>query len=58
MVPGITHPFVRITSKIVWKYVINARTGRYKLMCYIDAHEKEPPSSVDDGISGGDKALS
>ena len=38
-------------------YIRNSRTDRYKLMCYIDAHDKHLPLSVDDGISGGVNAL-
>ena len=30
----------------------NARTDKYDIMCSIDAHEKQQPSYVDDGIRG------
>ena len=35
------------------EFIINARTDRYNLMCFIDAHEKDHTSSFDDGSSGG-----
>ena len=31
----------------------NARTDRYNIMCSIDAHEKQNPSSCDGGNSSG-----
>ena len=40
------------------KYIRNARNYRYNIMCYIGAHEKQQPSYVDDGSSGGGKAIS
>ena len=33
------------------EFIINSRTDRYDLMCYIDAHEKNPPEH--DYGSGG-----
>ena len=39
------------------KYVINERTDRYNLMFSIDAHEKQRPSYVYDGISCGGHSL-
>ena len=37
------------------KYIRNARTDRYILICSIDSHEKQQPSYVDDGsIRSGD----
>ena len=33
-------------------YIENARTDRYNIMCSIYAHEKQHPSSDDDGSSG------
>ena len=45
MVPGIE------------KYITKARTDRYNIMCYIDAHKKKHPSSVDNDRSGGGNAL-
>ena len=54
MVPGITHIFVRNYMEIVFERSIrNERTDRYNIMCCIDAHEKEHPSSYDYGSSGG-----
>ena len=47
----------KIHGTVFENYIINARTDRYKIMCYIDAHEKEHPSIVDDGISGGGNTL-
>ena len=38
-------------------YIRNAITDRYKLMCYIDAHEKQQPSFVNDIIRGGGNVL-
>ena len=38
-------------------YIRNARTGRYKIMWYIAAHDKKQPSIVDDGSSDGGNAL-
>ena len=50
MVTDITHIFVKITRNSVWKlYYIN--------LCYIDAHEKQQQSYVDDDSRGGDNSL-
>ena len=38
-------------------YIRNARTDRYKLVCYIYANEKHNPSIFDDGSSGGGNEL-
>ena len=35
------------------EFIRNARTDRYNLMCYIDAHEKNNSSVNDYGSSGG-----
>ena len=35
------------------RFIRNAITDRYNIMCYFDEHEKEHPSSCDDGSSGG-----
>ena len=35
------------------EFIRNARTGRYNIMCYIDAHERNNPSEHDYGSSGG-----
>ena len=35
------------------EYIRSAITDRYNHMCYIDAHEKQKSSCVDDGRSGG-----
>ena len=37
--------------------IINTRTDRYNLICYIDAHDKQHTSSFDDGISDGGNTL-
>ena len=34
-------------------FIRDARTDRYNLMCYIDAHGKNNPSEHDDGNIGG-----
>ena len=39
-------------GKVFEGFIINARTDRYNIMCYIGAHEKEHLSSYDDGSSG------
>ena len=58
MVPGVTHVFVQNCMEQCFKiYIRNARTDRYNLMCYIDAHEKQHTSYVDDSISSGGKAI-
>ena len=42
----------------VFEYFIrNARTYRYNLMCYIDAHDKHQPPSIDGGSSVGGNTL-
>ena len=38
-------------------YIRNAITDRFKLMCYIDVHEKHQPSIVDGSRSGGGNAF-
>ena len=58
MVPGVTHVFVQNCMEQCFKiYIRNARTDRYNLMCYIDAHEKQHTSYVDDSISIGDNTI-
>ena len=37
--------------------MVNSRTDVYKIMCSIDAHEKQQLSSFYDVISGGGNAL-
>ena len=39
-------------------FIINSITDRYNLMCYIDSHYKQYPSSVDYGSSVGGNVLS
>ena len=39
------------------EYVRNERTDRYNIMCYIDAHEKNQQSYIDDVSSGGGNVL-
>ena len=44
----------KLYGKLFEAFIINARTDRYNIMCYIDAYEIENQSSrCDDGISGG-----
>ena len=52
-----TYNCKKLHGTVFENYIKNARTDRYKLMCYIGAHEKHQPSIVDDGISGGGNAL-
>ena len=47
----------KIHGKVFEKYIRNAITGRYNIMCYINAHEKQPPLYVDEGGSSGGKAI-
>ena len=47
----------KLHGKLFEVFIINVRTDRYTIMCYIDAHEKEHPSSCGDGSSGGDFPL-
>ena len=35
------------------KYIRNAITNIYNIICSLDANEKQQPSYIDDGISGG-----
>ena len=44
----------KIHGNIFEGFIINARTDRYNIMCYIDAYEREHQSySCDDGRSDG-----
>ena len=43
----------KLHGKLFEGFIRNARTDIYNIMCSIDAHEKEHPSSCDDGIIGG-----
>ena len=44
----------KLHGKLFEGFIINARTDRYNIMCYIDAYEGEhQSSSCDDSISGG-----
>ena len=43
----------KLHGKVFDGFSKNARTDRYNIMCSIDAHEKEHPSSCNDGSSGG-----
>ena len=48
----------RLHVKLFGGFIINARTDRYNIMCYIDTYERyHQSSSCDDGISGGDCLL-
>ena len=43
----------KLHGKVFEGFIINARTDRYNIMCYIDEYEKEHQSySCDDGRSG------
>ena len=52
-----TYICTKLNGTVFEKYIRNARTDRYNLMCYIDAHEKQKPSYFDDGSSGGGKSI-
>ena len=52
-----TYICTKLNGTVFEKYIRNARTDRYNIMCHIDAHDKKQPSSVDDGISSGDKSI-
>ena len=44
----------KLHEKVFEGFIINVRTYRYHIMCYIDAHEKDNQSYIcDDGISFG-----
>ena len=44
----------KVHGKLFEAFIINARTDRYNIMCYIYVYEKEhQSSSCDDVISGG-----
>ena len=44
----------KLYGKLFEWFIINARNGRYNIMCSIDAYEREHQSSIcDDGSSGG-----
>ena len=44
----------KLHGKLFERFIINARTDRYNIMCFIDAYEIEKKSSsCDDGSSGG-----
>ena len=42
----------KLHKKVFEGFTRNERTDVYNIMCSIDAHEKEHPSSCDDGSSG------
>ena len=58
MVPFITNIFVKNYGTVFENYFRNEKTDRYIFMCYIDAHEKQHPSSVEDSRSVGCNVLS
>ena len=39
----------KLHGTVFEEYIRNARNDRYNLMCSIDAHVKQQPSSFDDG---------
>ena len=41
----------KLHGTVFEEFIRNARNDRYNLMCSIDAHEKQQPSSFDDGSS-------
>ena len=54
-----TSIFKKLHGKLFEAFIINAKTDRYNIMCYIDAYEKDHrSSSFDDGSSGGGCPLS
>ena len=48
---------IKLNGTVSKKYIRNARTDIYNIMCYIYAHDKQQPSSVDDVSSGGGNTL-
>ena len=48
-----TSIFKKLHGALFEGFIRNARTDRYNIMCYIDAHEKDHQSSCYDGSSGG-----
>ena len=47
----------KIYQIVFENYIINERTDRFKLICYIDAHEKHHTAFVYADSSGGGNAL-
>ena len=45
--------FKKLHGTVFEEFIINARTDRYNLMCFIYAHEKKNLSEHDYGNSGG-----
>ena len=44
----------KLHGKLLERFIINARTDRYNIMCYVDSYEIEHQSfSCDYGIIGG-----
>ena len=43
----------KLHRKVFEGFIRKARTDIYNIMCSIDAHEKDHPSSCDDGSRGG-----
>ena len=43
----------KLHGKVFERFIRNARTYRYNIMCSIDAHEKENPLPFNDVRSGG-----
>ena len=47
----------KLHGTVFEEFIRNARNDRYNLMCSIDAHEKQQPSSFDDGNGSGGNTL-
>ena len=47
----------KVRGTVFEKYIRNARTNRYNLICSIDAHEKQQPVYVNEGIRGCGNAI-
>ena len=43
----------KLHGKVFEVFIRNARTDKYNIMCYIDAHRKYNPQFCDGGSSGG-----
>ena len=48
-----TYIFKTLHRTVFEEFIKNARTDKYNIICSIDAHEKQYPSSFDDVSSGG-----
>ena len=52
-----TYICTKLHGTVFAKYIRNARTDRYDIMCSIDAHDNQKPQFVDDISKGGGNEL-